>query len=127
MLFEKLVCGIMNKLFPVFCPGMPKEKRVKITMRILGTLGFIIETIIIIMIALLVGSLYRVILFFFIFGLLRLRNAEHYKTWLRCMTATSLIFCVYLIASMNFIDTLLTDILWCIAISLLFRDWHRND
>jgi len=124
MFFEKIICKILSIYLRRFRPGIDDKAAVAIFMKMSAIIGFIIETGILIVVSLVFQSFYLFLMFFLVFGLLRIHNAEHYEWWTRCMITTTLIFIVVLVAAHNFSINVLTDVTWCVAVSLLFRDWH---
>lgn len=119
---EELVCYLMGKLFSML-KITDIDKQTDITYVVLGYLGFIVETGILIGITFITKQWAQFVLFFVIFGLSRIDSAEHYDVWIKCMCGTTTIYLFYQICCKSFSGNFIGDILWCLIISLLFRKW----
>ena len=102
---------------------MDIERRTDITMAVLGFTGFLINCALTFFIAYYFADVRYFIIFFVIFGVLRLRRAEHYDIQIRCIVSTILIFLIYIIITDNFSINIATDIFWAVLITLLFREF----
>lgn len=121
-IIEKTICRLMNSLFNITGNNnIDARKKAQITKSVLGFVGFIIETSIIIAISLMSKTFINSLIFIFVFGAVRIGSAEHYKYWLKCLTGTTLIYTFTLIMWLYFSYNIFTDIIWIIGVSLYFR------